>query len=204
VCIDRFTGAGTHSGEFLFQLAPGLEVEPAGAAVFAASANAAAGLLIVPAGFEEPCTRVEIATTDALQGWHSDDYGERRPAPTLATTDMLSTPAVRAHVLASCPRASHARPVVHSQRLDHGLAITVQRGTTTDLVFCSTVGPRPLAAAGATFVGELLHARLEGGDVRRVLAVQAQSLEWNGGVLMRRDETADWMVMDEEQLLERA
>jgi hypothetical protein len=204
VCIDRFTGAGTHSGEFLFQLAPGLEVERAGTAVFAASADAAAGLLIVPAGFEEPCTRVEIATTDTPQGWHSDDYGARRPAPTLATTDMLRAPAVRAHVLAFCPRASHARPVVHSQRLDHGLAITVQRGTTTDLVLCSAVGPRLIAAAGASFVGELLHLRHEGGDVRRVLAVQAQSLEWNGGMLMRRDDAADWMVMDEEQLLERA
>ena len=204
VCIDRFTGAGTHSGEFLFQLAPGLEIERAGAAVFAAAADASAGLLIVPAGFDEPRSRVEIGATGTGNGWHSDDYGERRPAPTLATTDMLTVPAVRAHVLAPCTRTSHARPAVHSQRLDHGLAITVQSGSTTDLVLCSVMGPRLLAAAGATFVGELLHARLVGDDVRGFLAVKARRLDWNGGVLMRREDPADWVVMDEEHLLERA
>jgi heparinase II/III-like protein len=206
VCIDRFTGAGTHSGEFLFQLAPGLEIERAGVAVFAAPPEATAGLLIVPAGFEEPRTHVEIAAMAAgtRQGWHSDDYGERRPAPTLTTTDMLVTPAVRAHVLAPCARTLDVRPVVHTQQLDHGLAITVHRGDSTDLVLCSTAGPRRLAAAGATFVGELLHARVVGGDVRRFLAVQARSLDWNGGMLMRRDHAADWVAMDEEQLLERA
>jgi len=34
--------------------------------------------------------------------------------------------------------------------------------------------------------------------------VQARSLDWNGGMLMRRDHAADWVAMDEEQLLERA
>lgn len=204
VCIDRFTGSGTHSAEFLFQLAPGLDIERIGVAVFAVPPDAAAGLLIDPAGFEKPQMHVEIGATSTGHGWHSDDYGERRPAPTLATTDMLTLPAVRAHVLAPCARGPQPRPIVHGQQLEQGLAITVHRGSTTDLVLCSAVGSRLLAAAGATFMGELLHARLVGDDVHSFLAVRARRLDWNGGVLMRREHSADWVVMAEEQQLERA
>jgi hypothetical protein len=205
LCVDAFTGAGTHSADFLFQLAPGLDVERAGADLFAAPADAAAGLLVAATGFDGARTRVVMGSMDPIQGWHSDDYGDRRPAPTLVTTDMLRMPAIRVHVLAPCARAQAARPVVESERLDAGLALTVRMGGTTDLVLCSAGGARVLTAHGAVFSGELLHARLsDAGDLGRVLAVQMRRLAWKDEELVRTEEPPDWIVMNEERVLEGA
>ncbi|HEY7517069.1 MAG TPA: alginate lyase family protein [Methylomirabilota bacterium] len=205
LCIDAFTGSGTHTAEFRFQLAPDLQVDQAGTTLFAAPPDGAAGLLLVPVGFETPDTRVAVGEMEPLEGWHSDDYGQRRPAATLLITDGLRPPAVRVHVLAPCMRAPHARPVVQSQRLADGMALTVRAGETTDLLLCGPGARQALSAHGATFVGELLHARLDAaGGLRQFLAVQARSLIWNGETLIETETPVDYVIKDEEPLLERA
>jgi hypothetical protein len=204
LCIDTLIGTGAHSVEFLFHLAPGLEAQTVGDAMFAAAADAAAGLLIAPAGFDDARTRVMTGATEPLQGWHSDDYGDRRPAPTVITTAVVQLPAVWAHVLAPCARAPHASPVVESRRVDAGLSITVRTADTTDLVLCSADEPRLLAEHGVAFVGELLHARLDNaGTLRRFLAVQARSVAWRGDALVGTGESADWVVRDADQVFGR-
>jgi hypothetical protein len=205
ICVDVFTGAGTHGADFLFQLAPGLEVERAGADLFVAPVDAPAGLVVVPAGFDSASTRVVMGSLDPIQGWHSDDYGDRRPAPTLVTTDMLQLPAVRMHVLAPCARVHDARPVVESERRDDGLAVTIRLGGTTDLVLCSTVGAGVVGAHGAVFSGELVHARLtDTGELGRTLAVRTRHLAWKGEDVVRTEEPPDWIVLNEERVLEGA
>lgn len=205
LCVDTFSGSGTHRAEFRFQLGPDLTVEHAGAALFAAAPADEAGLLVVPAGFESPEIRVANGELDPLEGWHSDDYGERRPAPTLVITDVLRPPAVRVHVLAPCMRTPHTRPVVETERLAHALALTVGRSGTSDLLLCASAEQHPVTAHGAVFEGELLHARLDGaGGLRRFVAVQARTLIWNGEPLIRTDAPADCVIRDEEPLLERA
>ena len=203
MCIDLLTGAGTHSADFLFQLAPGLEVERAGGDLFAAPAGAAHGLAIVPAGFGAGSTRVVMGALDPIQGWHSDDYGHRCPAPTLVTSDMVHTPAVRVHVLAPCAR--DARPVVESEVLEGGIAVTVRSGGTRDVLLCSAAEGAVLTAHGAVFSGELLHARLtDVAELGRTLAVRTRRLAWNDEELVRTDDPPDWIVMNEERVLEGA
>jgi hypothetical protein len=205
VCVDVFTGTGTHSADFLFQLAPGLDVERAGADLFVAPVDGPAGLLLAPAGFEGASTRVVMGSMDPIQGWHSDNYGDRRPAPTVVTTDILHMPAVRVHVLAPCARARDARPLVESERRDDGLAVTIRLGGTMDLVLCSTDGAGRVSAHGAVFSGELVHARLtDSGELGRTLAVQTRHLAWKGEDLVRTKEPPDWIVLNEEHVLEGA
>ena len=205
VCIDTFTGEGSHRADFRIHLAPGLDVERTGGSWFAAPADGDAGLLVAPVGFENGESRVAIGEIDPIEGWHSDDYGDRRPAPTLLTTDQISLPAVRAYVLAPCRRAAHADWTVESQQVADGLALTVRNDGMTDVVLCSVTGTTEIRNAGLVFVGELLHARIDkSGGLRRFLAVQARSLGWNGESLIETKNPADCVVNDRERMLERA
>lgn len=205
MCVDSLSGAGTHSAEFLFQLAPDVEVERRDGGLFAAPGGTERGLLLTPAGFDHAETRVVMGAMDPIQGWHSDNYGERRPAPTVVTTDALRLPAVRVHVLALCARAGETRPVVTAERLDDGVAVSVRLGDTTDLLLCSASGTGVLSAHGLGFTGELLHARLGGGgELGRVLAVQARRLTWRDEELVRTEQPEDWIVLDDQRVLERA
>jgi hypothetical protein len=204
ICVDRFTGTGMHSAEFLFHLAPELEVEHADGHVRATPRRGGSSFLVAPAGFADAETRVVMGGIDPIQGWHSDDYGERRPAPTVVTTEALRLPAVRAHVLAPCVHVHEVRPVVQCQRLEAGLALTVQTGDTVDVFLCAA-SPGVLAAHGLSFEGELLLARLgPGAELTRALAVQARRIAWRDEPLVQTTEPPDWIVLDVERVLEGA
>jgi hypothetical protein len=204
LCIDVLDGAGTHDADFLFHLAPELDVTVDAGGAFAAAPGAADGLLVVGAGFEHAECRVVTGATDPIQGWHSDDYGARRAAPTLVTRETLRLPAVRVHLLAPLARA--ARPLrVETRTLDDGLALTVHAGPTTDLVVCSAGGPRRFEIGAAEFVGELLHARMGAdGELEDFLAVRARSVSWHDEVVMEAHGVAEWVAMSADRAGRRA
>jgi Heparinase II/III-like protein/Heparinase II/III N-terminus len=194
LCVDVLDGAGRHTAEFLFQLAAGLEAESVPGGVFAAPAAAAHGLLLLGAGFADATCRIVTGATDPIQGWQSDDYGDKRPAPTLCTTESLQTPAVRVHVLAPCARSARGELHVESERVGDGLAVIVRTERSTDLVLCSPTAEQPLAARGVELVGELLHARMDpAGALQKFLAVQARSVRWHGDALVQADGPGDWV-----------
>jgi hypothetical protein len=196
LCVDILDGTGAHDAEFLFHLAPGLEATVEDDSVFAAPPGHADGLLIVPAGFTRGRTRIVAGATDPIQGWHSDDYGDKRPAPTMVTAERLTAPAVRAHVLAPLARAARASLAVEARRTDDGLALTVRGAGFTDLVFAAPGGPRRFEDGGAEFVGELLHARVgASGELRHLLAVQARRFRWNGSEHLEVEGLADWVAV---------
>ncbi|HYE93807.1 MAG TPA: alginate lyase family protein, partial [Terriglobales bacterium] len=198
VCVDQLDGVATHAAEFLFQLAPGLDVELLGGTAVAMP-EAGDGVTIASAGFGDAERRVitgASAADDTLQGWHSDDYGVKEPAATLSTREIVRLPAVRVHVLAPTPRAA-APLAVESRRLGDGLAVTIRHRGLTDLIFCSPGGPRRFTVDGGEFTGELLHARLEAhGAVRRYCAVTARTFRWQGELRLESEGIADWVVGD--------
>jgi hypothetical protein len=198
LCVDVLEGTGTHTAEFLFHLAPGLEVDVVGAALFAAPPGSSGGLLLIGSGFADTRPRVLTGTLDPIQGWHSDDYGDRRPAPTVSMHETLQLPAVRVHVLAPCARPARAHLRIECATLPGGLALAVRREAGTDVVLCAAGGVRALAAHGVDFAGELLHARLGGdGRLRRLLAVQPRRLRWHDEALLPEQELPDCVVLDE-------
>ena len=193
LCVDVLDGDGTHDAEFLFQLAPELEVALLEHGAFAVRAGGAPGLRIVPAGFAHARSAVVAGATDPVQGWHSEDYGEKRPAPTLITTEPVTTPAVRAHILAPHHGQAPGALAVESHRVDDGLVIVMRGPRFRDLVFCAPGARRRFQHAGLAFVGELLHARFtERGELRRSLAVGATSLRCQGTVRLESETVVDW------------
>ena len=195
VCIDVLEGRGTHQAEFLWHLAPGLDVTVDGTRAFAAPTGSSHGVLIVAAGFASAASRVVAGATDPIQGWHSDDYGEKRPAPTLVTTETLPAPAVRVHVLAPSARAAERDFSVETDRVgDDGLVLRINGAGFADLVFCAP-SPRRFEVGGVEFTGELLHARASAaGALQRSLVLRATELRDHGVSRLSTDATVDWMA----------
>jgi hypothetical protein len=193
-CVDVLDGSGVHDVEFLFHLAPDLDVDVDGDRAFAWASGAADGVLIVAAGFGPASPDVVRGATDPIQGWHSDDYGQRRPAPVVVRRERIELPAVRAHLLAPMPR--DARVLTTTVRpLAEGLALTIEHADGRDLLLCAPGGPRHFAVEAAEFVGELLHARTaRDGALGAALGLQARRLEWNGVPVTDAHGIADWVV----------
>jgi hypothetical protein len=199
VCVDVLDGRGTHDAEFLFHLAPDLDAETDADGVFAAPPGVPEGLLVVAAGFDTDHARIVSGEIEPIQGWHSDNYGDKRPAPVVVRREHLRLPAVRVHILAPVARASRAFTVT-SRRLGDGLAITVESGAASDLVLCAPGAPCHFEVGGADFVGELLHARADAdGALRRCLAVQARRLWWNGHSVLDAHGLIEWAAMGAER-----
>jgi uncharacterized heparinase superfamily protein len=193
-CVDVLDGSGMHDVEFLFHLAPDLEASASGDRVFACAPDAADGLLIVAAGFGGAMPTVVRGSGDPIQGWHSDDYGERRAAPVMIVRERMELPAVRVHLLAPAPRQAEA-PAVITRRLEQGLAVSIDHGDGRDLLLCAPGGPRHFALDAADFVGELLHARVaRDGALQAALGLQARRLDWNGVPVADARGIADWMI----------
>jgi uncharacterized heparinase superfamily protein len=181
LCVDVLTGGATHDAEFLFHLAPGLEVTLADARALAVPPGATDGLLIVPVGFPPGASRVVSGSLEPIQGWHSDDYGHKRPAPTLVTHERLTLPAVRAHLLVPGARAALATFGVASRFVDDGLVITVTTAAGRDVVLCAPGRPWRVEERDLEFAGALLHARLApDGALRHFVTVDATTFRWNG------------------------
>jgi hypothetical protein len=193
-CIDVLDGSGVHDVEFLFHLAPELLVEVSGDRAFAYAADATEGLVVVAAGFGTGAPDVVRGATHPVQGWHSEDYGARRPAPVMVMRERIRLPAVRVHLLA--PTTRDVRDLATTTRhLDEGLALTIAHGDGHDMLLCSPGGPRHFAVDAADFVGELLHARVaDDGALRSALGLQARRLEWNGASLADAHGIGDWVV----------
>ena len=193
-CVDVLDGSGVHDVEFLFHLAPDLDVDVSGDRAFACASGAADGVLIVAAGFGPASPEIVCGATDPIQGWHSDDYGDRRPAPVFVMRQRIQLPAVRVHLLAPMPREARLfATTVHD--LEEGLALTIEHTDGRDLLLCAPGGPRHFAVDAADFVGELLHARTtRDGALNVALGLQARRLDWNGVPVTDAHGIADWVV----------
>lgn len=89
IVSDEVTGAGAHALEFFFHFAPGVKVEPAHGA-WLASKSGARFLLVPPAGVKVSVVKGEESP---MQGWVSNDYGYKEPAPVLVAQVQASMPA---------------------------------------------------------------------------------------------------------------
>ncbi len=97
IVSDELTGTGTHTLEFSFHFAPGVKVEFSHGA-WLASKSGARFLLVPPAGVEISIVKGEESP---MQGWMSNDYGHKEPAPVLVARAQTAMPA-RFHWLL-CP-----------------------------------------------------------------------------------------------------
>ena len=103
VASDELAGRGQHSLEFFFHFSPGVKLQPSQGG-WLASKSGSRFLLVPPAAGVE--LRVAVGEESPVQGWYSEDYGHREPAPVLVGTAQATLPARFHWILFPSPAGS--------------------------------------------------------------------------------------------------
>lgn len=194
LCLDAFLGVGIHKFDFLFHFPPNTVVRPLSGLDSIAVVDSSAGVYIFPLGFEGMQSRVVAGEKDPIQGWYSDDYGRKEPAPVLIFSERCGVPTTRGFMLFPFIAGELPDLVVESQQSAEGLAATFHQGARTDLLYYALRRPGTFCDIGVEFVGDLLHLRLtEEGLPSHFLICGARYLQWQGMTLVEADGLVDWV-----------
>jgi len=179
IITDELTGRGAHRFEFFFHFAPSIDLKPWNGAWLACK-DGRQLVLVPPEGGLE--IRLATGETSPLQGWYSEDYGHRQPAPVLIGTAQSKTPARFHWVLR--PGVGPV-PCVREWR-GPGVGLTIESDAWTDCLAASGSASQDPSGELATDA-ELAFARWTktGGVVRLVLVNGSRAA--SRGLLLQAD-----------------
>jgi hypothetical protein len=180
---DELTGKGTHALEFFFHFAPGVKVEPAHGA-WLASKKGERFLFVPPA---EVKVSIVEGEESPIQGWMSNDYGHKEPAPVLVARAQSAMPA-RFHWLL-CP-APAGWPRVRGLP-GPGLRLAVETDAWTDFVAVRGQQLDPDGSELWTDAEVAFLRREKTGAAVRLVLVNGCCVESGGQSLVRADSMFD-------------
>jgi len=197
IVVDDFRGSGDHHFDFRYHFAPDLEVssvQQEGAGIFIRADQAG---LVLQMFADRPIssaalTRGETAPPEA---WASDGYGHKQACTVLRASLAGSTPAAAITYLITA--ATHPEPdpgalsVPRITRLKvaggNAIACAHRHHGFEDIAVIST-GDAELTVASFRLHGEFFWLRLENGELKQVLAMQARLLDHGGREVFRKSE----------------
>jgi len=189
IVLDELRGTGTHQFEFLYHFAADTELvivedEPKGG-VDCRARIGDAGLQLFMYGSEPIRAEAICGQTKPIQGWASARYGERHPSPVLR--NWMKGPAPASMMTFLIP----SKAPVHSRRLNsntrHALAAVVRNGDYDDVAVTS-VQDGDLHLVDCVMRGEFFWMRMENGNLRRLLAVNAHSFSYAGETVFESEQ----------------
>ena len=162
--VDDFRGSGEHTFDFHYHVPADVESSGLHLCLFATNP----------------------VKTARIEGWMSRGYGEKKPCTTLRATLAGPVPAsAMTFLLPNEPCGAGVRQLtVESGR---GIACSYKHDGFEDIAVLSTADSE-IAVEDFRMRGELFWLRLEGGVLKRVLAVRARSLDRGGRNIFRRSE----------------
>ena len=170
IVVDDFRGSGEHTFDFNYHVPGGEELS--GRLCVMASASMA---------------------TERIEGWISRGYGEKHPCDLLRATVAGAAPVAAMTFLLPGEQCGAA---VRQLTLESGsgIACAYEHDGFEDVVVLSTADSE-LSVAGFHMRGEYFWLRLEGGDLKQVLAVRARSLDRDrdGRNIFRRADPGPWL-----------
>ncbi len=181
IVLDELRGMGTHDFEFLYHFAADAELMIVGdesrGDVDCRARIGEAGLQLFMYGSEPIQAEAICGQMKPIQGWASGGYGERHPSPVLRNSMRGLAPASMMTFLIPGERPVHSRRFNSNTR--HALAAVVSNGNYDDVaVLCVQDGD--LHLIDCVMRGEFFWMRLENGNLRRLLAVNAHSFTYAG------------------------
>ncbi len=187
LCLDRLTGKDSHDLDFLFHFPATGVVESVEATRCVTVIDGVAGVAIIGLGDDAMRSRVALGEVDPIQGWYSDDYGRKEPAPVAIFSERCRMPTVRGFII--LPFLVDKRPEldVVSERLDDGCAVIVNRGASRERICYTSGESRTWARDEVEFVGNLLHLRQVGEDARAFIACGVRRLAWRGKTVVESE-----------------
>ncbi len=180
VVSDELTGSGTHTLEFFFHFAPGVKLEPSEGFWLASIGGSRFLLLPAAAGVE---LRVAKGDESPAQGWSSQDYGHREPAPVLVGIARARLPARFHWILYPAPPAS----LRVRELAGPGLRLAVETHLWTDR-FAVGGSSRQSAAGGLWTDAELAFLRrAKDGRLEGLVLVNGSRAEIDGQLMVEAD-----------------
>jgi len=184
IISDELVGKGTHHLEFFFHFAPGVVIQQKDNRWFA-SKNGETFLLIAAA----PGVSFRIATGEESpsQGWYSEDYGHREPAPVLVGSIHAAVPARFDWLLMPAPAGSGRLRRCEPGRLN----LAVETDAWSDF-FVGSGEASEVARAKISTDAELAFGRQRlSGEFARLAVISGSSLEVGGLKILQADKKLD-------------
>src|SRR6185295_1809401 len=136
-----------------------------------------AGLQILMYGSEAVRTQAVCGETNPIQGWASGRYGERRPSPVLRASVHGFAPVSMMSFLVPGTEPIQARRFKANTK--HAIAAAIRVGEYDDIAVMA-VEDGDLHLIDCVMRGEFFWMRMENGNLRRLLAVNAHSFKYAG------------------------
>ena len=196
IIVDDFRGAGEHRFDFHYHFAPDIELAELEHNDFGVLVRAKQAEFQLRLIADRPVTSSELlrGVTAPITGWASHGYGEKKPCSTLRATLTGPAPAAAMTFVTRAPVKS-CDPMVRRLALESGsgIACSLEHPGFEDIAVVST-GDSEITAAGFHMRGEFFWMRLEGGQLKQVLAVRALGLKHAGKVVFQRSEPGTWLM----------
>src|ERR1035438_5975107 len=190
IVVDDFRGSGEHRFDFHYHLAPGVEISRLEQDESGVVARAEQAGLLLHLVADRPVTSADLirGETAPIGGWASHGYGGKRPCCTLRTTITGPTPAAAMTFIMQVLDGS-CDPVVRRLAMESGsgIACAYEHHGFEDIAVLST-GESEMAVADFRMRGEFFWMRLEGGELKQVLAIRAMGLDRGGRSIFKRSE----------------
>jgi hypothetical protein len=197
IVVDDFRGSGEHKFDFRYHFAPDVEVssvEQDGDSILIRVDQAG---LVLQMFADRPVLSAALTRGETAPpgGWTSDGYGHRQPCSVLRATLAGSPPAAAITYLITattcpepCPDGLFV-PRLRRLKIDggNGIACSYHHHGFEDITVIST-GDAELTVGSFRLHGEFFWLRLEHGDLKQVLAMQACLLDHGGREVFRRSE----------------
>jgi hypothetical protein len=184
VVSDELTGRGQHTLEFLFHFSPGVRLEPTGDS-WLASKKGGRLLLATPAiGLD---FRVAVGEESPPQGWYSEDYGHREPAPVLIGTMRSALPARADWIL--CPEPTASLRVRELPGPD--LCLAVETDSWSDFLALRKPSSQTSTAERFTDAEALFLRQAKSGQLERLAIVNGSRAEIDSQLLVQADRIVD-------------
>jgi len=196
IVVDDFHGSGEHRFDFHYHLAPDVEaprLEQDESCVLVRAEQAGLQLRLVA---DRPFASAEIVRgkTDPIGGWASRGYGGKKPCCTLRATLTGPAPAAAMTFITMQAPDKGRGPVVRRLTMEagSGVACAYAHDGFEDIAVLST-GDSEMAVADFRLRGEFFWMRLEGGEIKQILAIQAMSLDRGGRNIFRRSQPGPYV-----------
>ena len=190
IVVDDFRGSGEHRFDFHYHLAPGVEISRLERDESGVVAGAEQAGLLLRLVADRPVASADLirGETAPIGGWASRGYGGKRPCCTLRTTITGPAPAAAMTFIMQVLDGS-CDPVVRRLAMESGsgIACAYEHHGFEDIAVLST-GESEMAVADFRMRGEFFWMRLEGGELKQVLAVRAMGLDRGGRSIFKRSE----------------
>ena len=209
IVVDRFAGEGTHHFELLYHFPESAQVvfrdppdrpgaDPCGVSAMARSAGASLGLFLTSTA----SAKAELiwGQCGEIQGWTSQRYGQRIPAPALQFTMEGTAPVTAMSVISPVVNGADQQPVsagawpLDLRRLNvargAALACAMQSANHQDLwIAASDEGP--VEILGYEMCGEFFWVRSHVSGERELFALNASYFACSGRPLLQKNAALD-------------